>query len=269
MNEEINTEKKKSENAIQKFTHFLPLISGLVICLSILKSIIFFNHFNIPIKFYLTLSELPIIIAGDLFLILPLLIFGLLTANINVVFIEKKLIQRRLELLRKSGRTKVSKKYSPFWNRFIMITIFIGIVWIIILSICEKNYGEIYIGICCIGTLLIAFYFTLLYEFPWMPLPSLVPIFYSMHVLLCFGIFFAITTMEIQNVDNGRYTGTKIVTKDSTFKSTDSAFFIGQTSNYIFFYNKKDKHTSIIPASELKEIELFFKNIKIYMTIDF
>ena len=75
--------------------------------------------------------------------------------------------------------------------------------------------------------------------------------------------------MEIQNVDNGRYTGTKIVTKDSTFKSTDSAFFIGQTSNYIFFYNKKDKHTSIIPASELKEIELFFKNIKIYMTIDF
>ena len=81
----------------------------------------------------------------------------------------------------------------------------------------------------------------------------------TLFLTVFFIMFIAQTSMEIESVEKGEYKGTKIVTSDSTYTSTDSAFYIGQTTNYVFFYYKKDKHTTIIPTREIKKLELYSK----------
>jgi hypothetical protein len=64
---------------------------------------------------------------------------------------------------------------------------------------------------------------------------------------------------EIETTESGKYRGTKIITNDSTYISTDSAYYIGQTSNYVFFYNKKESYTTVLPTREVKKLELHMR----------
>lgn len=68
----------------------------------------------------------------------------------------------------------------------------------------------------------------------------------------------AATGEELESVEKGKYKGTTIITSDTKYVSDDSSYYIGQTSGYIFFYNK-DKHTTIIPISDVKKLEMYSK----------
>jgi len=64
------------------------------------------------------------------------------------------------------------------------------------------------------------------------------------------------TSNDIRHVEHGMYKSTIIKTKDSTYISTDSSFFIGKTEKYVFIYNKKDSTTTIIPTESVELITM-------------
>lgn len=55
----------------------------------------------------------------------------------------------------------------------------------------------------------------------------------------------------------GAYRGTIVQTRDSTksYISDREYFYIGKTKSYVFYYNKKDSSSTIIPVSEIREIK--------------
>jgi hypothetical protein len=79
-------------------------------------------------------------------------------------------------------------------------------------------------------------------------------------ILLIFSFFFVLKILaDIQETEKGKYVGTKVITEDSTYISTNNNYYIGQTSNYVFIFNKKQNQSTIIPVSNIKRIELLIK----------
>lgn len=63
------------------------------------------------------------------------------------------------------------------------------------------------------------------------------------------------TSNEIKSVMDGKYNGTKIVTDDTTYISSDSSYYIGQTNRFIFIYDKS-KFCTVLPISSIKRLEI-------------
>ena len=61
---------------------------------------------------------------------------------------------------------------------------------------------------------------------------------------------------DIFLIEKGKYSGTTITTSDTSqpYISNDTAFFIGKTDRYIFFYNKKQQSTTIIPTDQITKM---------------
>ena len=76
---------------------------------------------------------------------------------------------------------------------------------------------------------------------------------FSMMVIFSLTWF---TIFEINNVDKGKYLGTKVVTSDSTYTSDSFHFFIGKTENYFFIFNSREKEVTVIPNNEVKKFIL-------------
>jgi len=63
------------------------------------------------------------------------------------------------------------------------------------------------------------------------------------------------TLRDISKVRYGYYMGTKIYTKDSTYISDSSHYYIGKTQNYYFIHNR-DNTNMIIPEREVLKFDL-------------
>ena len=77
-----------------------------------------------------------------------------------------------------------------------------------------------------------------------------------------FMLFFMLAFMikrDVSRAKRGLYKGTIVTTKDSTYISTDSSFFIGKTENYVFIHNLRDTSTEIIPSESIIKISMKMK----------
>ena len=68
-------------------------------------------------------------------------------------------------------------------------------------------------------------------------------------------IVVAFSAADCVATEQGEYAGTKIYTKDSTYISDSSHFYIGKTQNYYFIHNK-DSSTLVIPEREVTKFDL-------------
>jgi hypothetical protein len=62
------------------------------------------------------------------------------------------------------------------------------------------------------------------------------------------------TNTEARRAYNGRYIGTVIKTKDTTYISDSTMFYVGKTKEYYFIYNKKKNNAIIIPDGEIEKV---------------
>jgi hypothetical protein len=69
------------------------------------------------------------------------------------------------------------------------------------------------------------------------------------------------TSRELKSVINGKYDGTKIVTNDTTYISSKSCYYIGQTDKYLFMY-QPPKLCIILPTSTIKQIDFYIDKEK-------
>lgn len=246
---------------LKKLWSSLPQISLMIIILALLKNFLYYFNFGVPIKYFIGLSELGLLVADDLFILVPVVfIIYLITSESGETkskrtnITEEKGI-KSLPIERKKGKIrKVLDLVMPYVVAGIFISA-LGIGPFIIIfkapSFSDKLLGFLFLA---------AAIFFLLFIFRHEKLETLITsdgMSLSLFLMMFFILFIIRTSGEISSVEKGEYVGTKIVTSDSTYTSTDSTYYIGQTSNYVFFYNKKDNHTTIIPSSEVKKLELY------------
>lgn len=268
-----------TESNLKRLGTYLPLLSVLIILLGIIKQILYYSNFNLPIKYFLGISELGIIVSDDL-------IIGALVLIIMYMFVPftyykwkrqdmrtaKKIIDKfeadgnfgtqNTPEFRVAVKNQFIKEREARWikensndkkKQFIYKIIAVVILIASIILLLLRMHGGIYVLILSLQTNLLAFggdYFRNLGRGD-----------LSVRVLTHFFFFTIIllylTTLDVNSVENGKYTGTIIITKDDkSDTSTATHYFIGKTEKYVFLFNKRDTTTTILPTDEIKKIVL-------------
>lgn len=249
---------------MKKVTEILsiPLITGIIIILGILKYVIFYKFFYIPITEYLQLSEILLLITDDIIYIV--LFFGLP----RLLGHFEELVNNEKDIVSNSSDKKINynNRVKEFRNNRKIIIVFLSICLIVIIALAFKgnrfDKSLAFYGSICI----VAIIFCICWEM------SLLRqnVRYELRLYLYFSMlsicillivcFRAVT--EAERVYSGEYKGTTIVTSDSIYVSDSFHFYIGRTSQYKFIYNKTEKSSTIFPNSEIKRMILKTKYAK-------
>ncbi len=251
---------------MKKIQQLIPILSIYVMALALLKVYIYYNNFNIPIKYFMTISELTINIFEDLIYIFPplvILYFFTEKAEPKIDLTEtKNKISDSLSLNFKNKNWKeiIRLLLKRIWAWIILICfllLFIGFPLYLILF--GKNYTDKIGGFAFLGGIIILFLLITKVErlITFLTIDGLI---LSTIIFLLTWFFVIKILSDIQNTENGKFVGTKVITEDSTYISTQDHYYIGQTSTYIFLFDKTLNKPTIIPASKIKRIDLAIKN---------
>jgi hypothetical protein len=231
------------ETDLKTISSYFPIISLTVIMLGLLRQLIYYSNFEVPIKYFLGLSELGLIISDDLLYTICLMIFYWI-----------------ITLFQKEKPNEGFNKEHSILERFSLRIKIVGIIFLIIIfvgSFFTSLYSDkIVFAIPVITIISKRDNYKLLGSFITLPLLK--------GLLFGLAFFILMTAFTIKAVEGGRYKNTLIKTDDSTYVSTDDSYFIGKTEKYVFIFNKKDSTSIIISSDKIKKIvlrerPLFFK----------
>jgi len=258
---------------LDKIKERLPLITIIIFCLSLIKETAYYWHYGISITEFISLSEVGLLFANTLILLLLFIIipyiFKILRDEIEVInfteaanYVKEKFPERFEPRVEKIKTPKSIIHYNKPLNRASTLVLIIAdILFLLFFLSALIHYGKpdykylyyaIIIGI--IGVLMIGYKL----------------VFYSEYrkqrkglhiVLIALGLIalaLIIAHLDISQVDRGKFFGTKIVTNDSSTNhiSDKNHYYIGKTDKYLFIYNSTDTSTSIINIQEVKTFDL-------------
>jgi hypothetical protein len=236
----------KKESSWKTFKEYIPYLSGLIILLGLIRQMIYYYHYNIEIQNYIGASELLLAWADEsilfFYFILPLLFMLNLYAKYQNDF-QKFLKLRTL--------------------RTIYIYTLSVLLVFIVLSILDsyivfKRPTLFFFKMASLLLLLVGVFNVIVAECASVLFKSNNIIIFKFVFASCsfLAFIFLLTNQSIKNVDNGNFIGTTIVTKDSTYISDRTHYYIGKTEKYYFIFNKDKKTTLIIPEREVLKFEL-------------
>jgi hypothetical protein len=228
----------------KKIIEHIPILTALIIVIGIIKLTLFYQNFSVPIKYFVGFSEVATTVADDLLFLL--LIYAVLK-TIELLF---KDVKPNFTLF--SSLDRLNLFYSVL---FVIIN-----VGLLIWGILEKEYYRkivnsayiyFFLFLTLIQTKFAKEYFEKNKEF----------LFILYFFLLSLLSIVNMTSREIKSVVRGKYKGTTIVTNDTTYISTDSSYYIGQTEKYVFLYSTS-KHCIILPISTIQRLDIYTNEIK-------
>ena len=223
----------------KKIIDHIPVLTALIIVIGIIKLTLFYQNFLVPIKYFIGFSEIATTIADDLLFLL--LIYAVLK-SIELVFRDM-----RPNFTLFSSQDKMNLYYSVL---FVIINVGL-LIWGILekeyyRKIVNSSYSYFFLFLTLMQTKFAKEYFDKNKDF----------LFILYFFLLALLNIVNITSREIKSVVNGKYKGTTVVTNDTTYTSTDSSYYIGQTEKYVFFYSTS-KHCIIVPVSTIKKLDIY------------
>lgn len=237
---------------LKRFKEFAPVVSIVIILFGLLNQMFFYSHFGIEIQHYLTVSELILSACNQLLAIIILTLFHAIITHIFALDAN----QRGVAAL--EGRMSTNR-----WKIFRgeIIGFFFNILYILFLVLNKYDkflyIGAISMAICLIYPIII---FETKLRFQRLGKPFYAQDFNAimLSILLVF-LLFTVTLIDIDRSEKGRYLGTVIKTKDSTYVSDSSHFFIGKTEKFWFIKNRTTKSTVVIPDAEIIKSEIHDK----------
>lgn len=246
-------EKETETNATKNIAALLPIFTVMIIVLGIIKQLLYYKNYNLPIKYFLGLGEIGLIISDDLLLIVPLLVTIIAC---SILFSQRKIVAvpDHNPLNTKTSKESTLKKSWNFIksNLPYIYGICAGIVIFFLYSIYVMKLAAISIILFSIISIVIKLHLRNVLSYIAVSKKSIF-VFITFVALTYFIILK--TCIEIIEIDNyHRYSGTVIKTSDSTYISNDSSYFIGKTDKYVFIYNTKNAATDIIPTESVKLI---------------
>jgi hypothetical protein len=242
----------------KRFGELLASLSVVILIMGIIRQLVYYTGFHVLIKYFMSLSEIGLIVSEDLILFSIifggfLLLIGLGNQKKMDWETEKKLHEERE---RNYANLPIKQQRSIQRLTIIEITCFIALlsagimVWNKSTDYIFKCVG-VFLIIIQVAYLVTVFGKHLIYRY----LSRSLFISLSVLVLMIGGIILN-TAIEVSNVAKGKFLGTTIVTNDTTYISDKYHYFIGKSAEYFFIYHAKDTTVSIIPTSELKSMRL-------------
>ena len=147
----INSNERDFNSLVKQLVHLLPILSVAIIGLGIIKQILYYFYFLVPIKYFLGLSELGLIISDDL--IVVVLIFFTCTIFTFVLSKEKKnskhAKENKFENIDFKSLEKLKKEYKilNISIKSVSSLLFIAAIFYFCLS---PNYIRgLYVSRCC------------------------------------------------------------------------------------------------------------------------
>ncbi|RZK12904.1 MAG: hypothetical protein EOO46_01330 [Flavobacterium sp.] len=245
-------ESQKQISVLKKGIEYIPAISVFIILLGLLKQIVYYLNFDVPIKYFMGISELTVVISDNLLLAIPLVIFLLIlfyildtqeNKAVDTTEEEREIIKKKADYAR-----KINKRLGRILMPMIAITI-------VLFFLADTYILKVMIGLF--------FSYQMLFFFPVFFLDKAINFERKLAdtkvfllIYCCSFYIVLVSVLEIKRIEKGFYTGTQIITEDSTYISTPQTYFIGKTEGYIFIHNKKEKNVLVLPTSGLKKMLL-------------
>lgn len=247
------------EEALDQYKKYLPVILLIFYALGYVNLSNYYSAFNVPIEYYINLTDMLMYAIGRLVSITGTFIVTELILIIPTYFIIKKCQDYEInKLLKKSNKeTKVNNRFKRIHSR----------------NIPEGSYSALsaFILLIALGILIHK-----AYE-PWVNY-IIIFIFLKFSIILTnkikettFYLFRSaiviiptIFVFWITGIDEANKVVNSNNTKNISFESNDllytttdkSHIFIGETSGYIFLYNPKHKETEIFQKTNISELKI-------------
>jgi hypothetical protein len=247
---EIQKPNKLKENAF-----LIPIFVAVLILLGILRQMLFYYFFNIPITHYLETSEVLVLFTSDItVLVFPILLL--------LFLFVRDFSMMAFEMWGPPRSQRMAKAFTKFYSILDgIVVIVLPILYFMSHSFKIRNNFD-GAGI----VILIAFCLVLFADFIFNALirKNLVtwkesPLDNAIWVVIVLGVIAANTIGEAQECYERKYQGTQISTKDSIFVADSNRVYLGSTSKYTFMYDRLNQSAIIIPNSEIKTTFLKLK----------
>ncbi len=247
MEEEVKADKP---NLIRSLGSIIPILTICIIILGLMEQLLFYYNWQVPVKYFIGISELGLLFSGDLIFIFISCLFVIIVSETRR---QKQLIKLKNrksselpseEVLDKKLRNLVlsMKVISVVMFIITIILIFTGQVYPKFLQLIALLILSVYIGYVGFNS-----------DFVLDKLHAAINLSVLTAAVSCICYLFLYTSFEIRAVVKGKYKGTIITTADTSYVSTDSSYFIGKTEKYVFIYSTKGT-TLILPTESVTKI---------------
>jgi hypothetical protein len=235
----------------RKLIEYIPLISGFTVLAGILKAITYYWVFGIRIIPFLELSECLLMFLDDIILASAFLLIEFLI----IMAFDSETPQ------------KVNKEPASAKFLITLVLISIIIMWSLAIYIFNLTQRAMVLGI--ISTFVVVSFFGSMILFEKLKTTKYLNSnedFLRMKTF--FGGWYFLSIMATWGAIEGynlkfrssKFQDFSIITKSNkVYKSSDSLFYIGKTSNYLFIGNKKIDQNTVIPNEEVSEIKIGHK----------
>lgn len=240
-----NVINKQPEKENRKINFYIPEISALIIIFGLARQLLYYSNFNLPIKYFIGISELGLIIADNIFVQTIIVIVAIFWADTE---------SNKKRLSKNNQRLVISEKNVKIVTYILILIILIVLGYFIVTG--KHFYNQIFLIAIFVYLVLLSIvvddnsrlknYLVTNKLF----LPFLIVLGFSVNLI-------GSISTELESVEKGKYFGTKITMNDSTkYTSNRNSYFIGKTEKYVFIYNAGDTTTTILNADDIKIIDL-------------
>lgn len=223
----------------KSFKEYIPYLSGLIILLGLIRQMVYYQHYNIEIQNYIGVSELFLAWLNESILFIAVVIMLLLGMK-SFLYSESN--------LRQAFKVRILKTISKVSIGSLAMYI---LLFAFDISFALETFCFVLFIWCFYAFIVIRFESYLFTQLTKLRIFQF--IFFS---LLFIFLIYRLTNQSIKNVDKGNYVGTTIYTKDSTYVSDKTHYYIGKTDKFYFVYDKIKKSTLVIPEKEVLKFDL-------------
>ena len=250
----------------KKLKTLLPYIGSFFILCGYLKLSLFYHHFNIKITEYLELTEIISLFIGDAMLYIAIVFLVNLYSFINQDLsqsIENE--NRQDEILNTEDASLRLKKFLNMRKEQLGAIAAITILNAILIYFKVQNSILVMMNIILIAWVIATY---ILYEFrrkyKLVYNKDLNITYYNL--ILSLNLFlvyiFSSIYVDINFTEKLNNNVIKFNYKENVITTDKNILFIGETKNFLFLFNNKQKKTSVYPRNEISNFEIFEKTNK-------
>ena len=252
----------------------IALLAPIIIIAGLLKQIIYYAFFNVPIVQFIDLNEIIVLFSEDILHIIGLfVILGFISFLGHNAKTKWKLLRFQVKYYNENEILLRIWKYITI--NYVNILILLGLAILIWSDVFDKEELDVTTRILIgIDTTFFLIRFGIyeikreLYrkgklEKKNKRIENNFAIF-----ILAINLILIFSVKEVDRVKyQGKYSNVTITLKNDTLVSDSTSFFIGKTKNYIFFYKTQTNKTRVIPCNRVLEIE-FGKIIRPFWVVE-
>lgn len=260
MSSQENTPSHNSISYFENIWKAVTQLSILVLVFGVVKAVLFYKAFDIPVQYFLSISEISMFVSSNFIYIAVFLFaiscFYLLILQILYFYVSKKREIKSQAEFRNEVNVLFIRIIGFILKGIFIISIFL-VIFSIILFIRYKNPENV-LAIISFFVFFFYMFVNYLYGFSIVSNPEISPnrvVFFVCSIFLT--IIVISTAIEVNQLKNGKFKGSTVeFNKGEIIHINDSLILVGKSQDYVFLYNRIRERAIVYPASSVSKIEI-------------